>query len=495
MKTGKKEISKKNDLGILNLFIKKIGFLNKQTTIFGTKLPNLMLLGLAGVICMYIGAAGTISITTPWLVRGDTVQHIDYTWRLYNGNIPKWDDNVTYPPMVELKGQRSQSASANPPIFYMIHAPVIGPILDSGDWKVAMATGRAINIFLGVLCILVLAWAGWLYGGRNKVLLAIAVPAISVMTTRFLRLNYDYALEPLFVLLATLSLILNYKILQKGLERKYVLSLFALSIIGMSTKAPYIVFLAVNLLTVLLSIYIKNSGKLKLRKEMIRGAILCASVLATVVVAIGWFYFLWNYMTSGNLFDPHPKGYTGGREIKSLPDVLTHVRFRKLFYDSLAATTTISVMITSFSVAGYLTFKKGFIKRLYKNKPRFTAVSMAMLSLLGMLIVQIDFAVGIGAINFRYLLPAIFPIALMVSVGLLAFSRARGQLIAFSIFAMGLTAVYALSGPGLAAILHAGLENGIPKLVTILTLLLFAVGSIILSASFYLLTSSNKKSA
>lgn len=489
-------ISKKksNDKkGVFFDLVKKINkYIRSETKIRNHRIPNVLITGIFGVIFMYIGAAGVISMTTPWMVRGDTVQHVDYVWRLYHGNIPKWDDGITYKPFIEEKGPKPQAASANPPVFYIIHAPIVGPILDSGHWGLAIGVGRAINIFLGVLCILVLAWAGWLYGGRNKILLAISVPAMSVLIHRYLRLNFDYAVEPLLVLLATLSLILNYKIIEKGVSKKYIMLLTALSVIGMSTKATYLVFFAVSLLSVMVSVYIKNKSLKKMRKALLKSTGLCVVILSIVVVSIGWFYILWNYMTSGNMFAAGPNGYTGGREERSLMDVLTSAKLWSFFYANISATAVSSTVITSFAVAGYFTLTKAKIRRLYRNKSLLLALCMALLALLGMFIVQVKFATGYGSINFRYMLPAVFPIALILSTGLLAFSNIRGQLVVFAAFIMSVGSIYALSGPNLATIAAMSAANGIPKILPAICLIGLAIGLVLLSISLFV-ASNNKQ--
>ncbi len=457
------------------------------------KLPKMMLVGLLGVTFLYISVAGLVSVTTPWLARGDTVQHVDYTWRLWNGDIPRWSDGITYPPFVKLEGHKAEAASANPPLFYMIHAPFVGPLLNGGHWHKAIAVGRAINIFIGVLCIAVLAWAGWLFGGTRRALFAVAVPALSVLMYRFTRLNVDYALDALVVLWATLSLIFNYKILQYGLRRKYLIGLALISVAGMATKAPYIVFLLVSLLAIVIASLMHGKGSTP--RRIIKGGLISAGIFALVLAAIGWFYYFRNYKSHGNWFSSSPPGYTGGRKIQSLHDVLTNKKLWGLLYSDFSVSATASVVLVSLALAGWLTTTRKAMRDYLGDRARAIAIGLMALTALGTFIVQIKFATGIGSINFRYLLPAILPISLFLSAGLLAFKTTKGQLVSLLVLAMAASSITSLTSSHFHGLYSATRANGIPGVVVSLLLLLFVLGATCLGWSLFDLSKSRKTTA
>jgi len=205
-------------------------------------MPRMVIAGLLGVVFLYVSASGLISVTHPFFTgtNGDTMAHVDMIYRIYNGDLPKASDGIRYQPFIDLGGGNVyQRASGHPPLFHILHAPIVGPLLNAGEWQKAIALGRALNIFFGILCIFALAWAGWLFGGKRKALFAVAVPALAVLTYRFSRLNTDYALDGLLTLWTTLTLICLYKILQNGLRANYLIFLTLLSVAGMSTKICY----------------------------------------------------------------------------------------------------------------------------------------------------------------------------------------------------------------------------------------------------------------
>lgn len=459
--------------------------LAKPVIVRGKKYSRAFLVGILATICMYVGVAGMTSVAVPWLTRGDTRQHVDYIWRLSNGDIPKWYDKIQYPAFKEDR-VKFQSASANPPLFYMIHAPFVGPLLNSGHWQVAILVGRVINIVIGIGCILALAWGSWLVGGKHRELLAVAVPALVVMFYRFTRLNQDYALDALLLLLSTLSLITCIKIIQRGLNRRYMAALTLLSVLGMATKAPYLVFLVTNILTLM---YVAtDSAKHISKKHVLRAITLVSVLLFAVVVSIGWFYYFWNYKTNGGWFHSSPPGYTGGRPYQSLTTILLNGKIIQLLYAEYSRNILLSVALSATAVAGYYTLTVSEVRRYFRNHQARAVIALLLLAFIGTVLTQVKFATGYGAINFRYLIPALFPIGLFMAYGLLQFKNLRGIGVSLAAVLLGLSTFTALGGGGFRTLFRMTASNGLPYVFTGLLLISFVLGSIALVLSLYVLT-------
>ena len=467
------------------------------------RLPKALQIGLFGVVLMYVGVAGMISADAPWLVRGDTVQHVDYVWRLHNGEIPKRSDGIQYPVFVEHAGvSKPQAASKNPPLFYAIHAPFVGSLLNSGHWQLGIAVGRSINIIIGILCILALAWGGWLLGGKNRALHALAVPALTVLIYRFTRLNVDFALDNLLVLFATLSLIFSYKIIKQGPSTQRIVILALLSIAGMYTKVSFIVFLATNLLAIFLSVLVHSKQPWK--DKLIKASIPALLVLVGVLVAVGWYYYIYDYKVSGNLYTARPDGVTGGRPVKSFQDVITSSDLWGLFYRNFTRSQVISAFIAGFSLAGVLTIVHKNRQKLLQNQIILLTICVMALAVIGTFFVQMKHAVGIGSINFRYMLPVMLPFGLFLSYGLLYLKWTRGLIMAMVAIFMGLTSIGAYAAANHAyfgskipdklfgGMYTAGADNGVSAVVITLLLLAFIAGSVMFARSVFKLSGSQK---
>ncbi|MFZ2125761.1 MAG: hypothetical protein WA087_04230 [Candidatus Saccharimonadales bacterium] len=479
--------------------------LNGDITIFHRSFSKAVLLGITGVILLYVSVAGIISVSVPWGDLSDTQYHIDYVWKVYNGGLPNFNDGITYSPLV--RGGNFHATASHPPLFYMIHAPILGPLLNEGRWKEAIAVGRVINILLGVLCILALAWAGWVFGGAKRTLMAVAVPAIGTLMYRFTTLNTIFGNDVLIVLFATLALIFVYKLLKNGLQPKYIVALGLVSVFGMATKATYIVILGISLLAVTVAFILHGKGGL--RRRTIYGALISFLIAIVVTLSIGWFYYR-NYQSSGSWFKSSPDDYTGGRVYKSLQDVFRGIKLWELLYTNSSPAPYISTAITSMAVSGFITLKFKTIRSFYKkDRARLIMIIFMILVFIGLFITQIRLAVGYGSINFRYLLPALLPISLFLSYGLLQFKPVRGQLVSLAAITMGLMALLPFTSSSVIGklllsvkdtkgyfgkIFMASFNNGVPRIVTLLLFAFFIVGSTLLVISLFKLSGIKKQS-
>lgn len=474
------------------------------------KAPKWVIAGLAGVIMMYVGLAGTVSVVTPWwLGVGDAPRHIDYSWSLYNGDLPRYTKGLQYPVFNELRGEKygAQNAAKNPPLFYVIHTPVIGPVLDTGHWQAAIALGRALNIFMGVLCILALAWAGWLFGGKRKELFAVAVPAVAVTSVDFILLNQNYAIDVLLVLICTLTFINWQKLLYHGLQRKYLYSLGALSVLGMATKASYLVFLMLNLLVIMITVIIY--GRESFVKKFVKGTFISSLVVLSVLFFIGWFYYI-NYRLRGEVFKNTDAG-PADRPYKSFMTVIGHPRLRGMFYQEIAPTHFISATVTALGAVGILlSFIRTRFRHLMQDRKLLYLVLLLALSVAGVAATQIAWAIGYGNFYFRYFLPVIFVFGLVLAYGLLEIKRFRGQLLALILAVIAyvtLNKVAALSNVNsviteakstsgfINKIFVEASYNGISDIVTGFLLLIVPIGLGVVAVSLFVLSKPKESTA
>lgn len=483
----------------------------KSTTEKIKLLPKWTKVGVVGVVLMYVGLAGLTSAAIPWWIgKGDSALHLDYALSVYKQDIPRYREFVQYPIFHQLdKGYKTQiqRAAANPPLFYVMHAPIVGPLLESGRWKPAIALGRAFNVFLGVLAVIAMSWAGWLFGGKRKQLFAVAVPAVATLSFHFTNLNQNYALDVLLVLLGVLTTITWYKLLEYGLERRYLFSLLALSVLGMSTKATYIIFLGLSLLTVLIVAYIHGQGSKTQR--LVKGSIISAIILASVLVAIGWFYYYWNYKTSGKWYTGELPGDFSSRKIKSLSMVLTSSGLWGNFYERFTSYEVVSKAIMYVSALGIgVGVYRTRLRSLRKDRTLFIGTGLLVLLLLGTFATQISHSVGIGNYSFRYFLPALLVFGLFISYGLLEFKKLKGQLLSLALLAMIVTSVFTTAKldnikamvpeVGLTSNIYHKLDiavtsNGFPEALLVLLLLFIVAGFVATAVALFDLSGLNTK--
>jgi hypothetical protein len=376
-----------------------------------------------------------------------------------------------------------------------------------GELNKAIAVGRAINIFIGILCVLALSWGGWLMGGKRKANFAVAVPALGVMMYDFTALNLNYAVDVLLILLATLTMISIYKLLTYGLKYKYITALIILNILGMATKISYVVFLGLSLVGIAASAYIHRNesqiGKLNYKTKAI---ITIAGLLIAVILAVGWFYYFKVYKVSGSLLTARPPGDypPSHRTVKTLKDVFGTGQLWSLLYTSFSAIGSLSVALISFTASGIMTtLNRTKIRMLIANKLELWNIIILFLAVLGLFVTQIKHADGTGGYYFRYMLPALLPMGLFLAYGLLEFKWTKGLLVWLFSCLMGIATIYKLGSldstsfaiPGINNIVvslrfvdPALSKNGIPQLAGNMLLIVFLLGSVLLAISLYKLS-------
>ena len=120
-----------------------------------------------GIVLMMLTATTARSLLSPLFSSGDEAAHFDYAVQVWHGQRPVFEEGLQVqvpwgirPPV--------QWTSHHPPLFYLLLAPVVGPLYDAGTpWAAGMA-GRAVcTLIAGALCVAVVWAVRPLTGGRR----------------------------------------------------------------------------------------------------------------------------------------------------------------------------------------------------------------------------------------------------------------------------------------------------------------------------------------
>ena len=183
--------------------LKSLKNIKYKLNIIINKMPKDVFIGVISVVLIYVGISGIVSFATPWwLGVGDSPRHIDYAYAVWHGDIPRFEENLRIPAFNKLRGTQyqNQPASNNPPLFYIIHAPIVGPLIDSGNWKMAIAAGRAFNLLIGIITIITVSVLGWMLGNKNKSNYAVLGALFTAMSYHLVAMNLNYAVDILLIL-------------------------------------------------------------------------------------------------------------------------------------------------------------------------------------------------------------------------------------------------------------------------------------------------------
>jgi len=393
-------------------------------------------IGVLGVILAMICGMAIFASAVPWRGTTDAPQHLDYAWQLGHGNLPDFWQG-TQAPLGRPKS-KIQFVSHHPPLYYAILAPFVTPLLDDGHWVRATAIARVISIIIGVLCVLAMAWGGWVIGGKRRALFAVAVPAIGSSLLAFY-VAAEIMNDGLMMLFATLALVLSIRTVQSGIKTSYTAWLAVVCLGGMATKASFFGTVLVVFVTLFIAAWLHTKGTW-LQKLL---PAIKASAIITIVIAIGigWFY-VHNYQLSGSPFRNRPPGSAQNilpGKYETLPEVLTSPETWKMLTTGLYGRSwkilpRVGNQAINFwpSLLIILTVTYGAVAQIWKSRKKLTVIMWAIIGLLLLQFIitygqQIAYSVGYGGVNRRYLLPAWLSFAGFMAVGALYFKKLRGQ--------------------------------------------------------------------
>jgi hypothetical protein len=395
-------------------------------------IPALVRWGLLGNVILFVCVAGFNAVVLPWIGAADSRYHMNYMTAVFNGELPVSRSIV----------------AAHPPLYYFFLSRLVGPFLVTDHFTMAVAITRVVNIGFGVLLICVLAWIGWMLGGKKRVALAIALPGLSVLVTPFVRVAGDTYNDTLATLFATTTIAITIALLKSGPTWQLTVALGVVSVLGMSTRSTFAAPLGLALIALVLAHLMHGDGTRT--RRLARGIGSAAAVAVSVALAIGWFYLL-NQERSGSWFRSRPKVPFAGRDYKSLTDNLLDPDFYLVTMARLLGfrdwngwfpyNGTVSLALSAIAITGLIVWlaRGGTFTRIVSTTRNKVIVGYFVVLTAGLYAMQIQHATGWGNINLRYFLPGLVIIGLVLAFGTLAWPKLRGQLsVAFmSVLAIG----------------------------------------------------------
>jgi len=387
-------------------------------------------LAIAGVLISLLFGALLFASVNRTLGSADEGVHLDYAWQVSHGRLPDFAEGPQLPHIPrEAKLPKVQWASQHPPLFYVIEAPLVRGLVDSGHWKAATAAGRAGTIALGLLCVPVLAWAAaQAIGGRRRVLWGLAVAAIAAPVAPFVAVTGSMYNDTLIVLTTTFALAVAIFVLRRGLSWPGVAAAAAAAAAGMATRAHFIVTLLILLAALVAAALIHGGGPVLGR--LLRGGAAAVGVLAVTAAAIGWFYVR-NVRLSGSWTGGHPEWGIAhlGRSKHGLTDVLSMpdfwLNYRRLFFQPAGGLRWVGPALLGLLAVAALV--AALARRPWRRADVVSTAAVLVVAgqLAGTVATQAMHVTQAGGIAPRYHLPALLPIAIVLAAGALAWPRVR----------------------------------------------------------------------
>lgn len=375
------------------------------------------------------------ALLSPPLHTGDETAHLDYAYQVWTGHLPVFEDGLVLAPEAG-SVPPVQWAAQHPPLYYLVLAPVVGPLVEGGHVIAAVYAARGLNVLGAGLLVLVAAWAARRAFPASPLLAP--VTALVVGTTAWVARVGGSGYNDVFATLLTTWLLgLAAGAVRSGLTWPRTAGLIVVSALCLGTRLHTMVMVGVLVAAVLAGVLLRTAGLpgvrgATVRGEAVRAAVVALGVPAAVAASSGWFY-LRNVALTGSVTGGHPDWAAENldRVVRPVPEVLTDagVWTQLLAVFGHGRLPDAAVVLLLLVVPAALAAVAGV--RAVRNV-RLPAAERADVLLLvtgaaavaATLAMQLVYTAGGGSPHPRYLLPVIGILAMLVAQGLLS-TRSR----------------------------------------------------------------------
>lgn len=132
------------------------------------------------VLAAMLLSAGAALVQAPY-ATGDEAPHIDYAYQVWQGELPVFEDGLEHRPERAWLAPVQWTAQ-HPPLYYLLVAPIVGPLAEAGQPVAAVYAARAVNVLLSGVLVLVAHGAARRIcrpGGTPPVVVAFVVAAMA----------------------------------------------------------------------------------------------------------------------------------------------------------------------------------------------------------------------------------------------------------------------------------------------------------------------------
>ncbi|PZE68099.1 hypothetical protein [Curtobacterium sp. MCBD17_021] len=402
-------------------------------------------------VVFLLAASVARAFTYPPLNGGDEPAHFDYIITVWHGHLPVFEDGLTYRAPFGA-GVPVQWVSQHPPLYYVLLAPVVGPLFDSGHALVAVMAGRLASAVLIACAVPAAAWGAWrTFPGARRLPGAVAV--VTAMAGIVVQQGSSIYNDALYYPLVVLACAIAGAALRSGVGPKLLVAALLVGAAGMSTRLSFALWLIALVVAVLLAPHVRLGRLAGVPARIVAAAL---PVLAAGA-ASGWFY-LRNKRLAGNYSGRHADWGLQhmGRVESSVTDVVQSASFWRGTFgiyrgvvDPLSWSTywLLLLPLVLAVLAGIwvlvsrrrrVTHDAGATRSVARASVRAvrrdrlsTALVVAMYVVVTALLLatQVQYVSGGGAANTRYALTALPVIVVAMAAGLTAWRPLSGVLV------------------------------------------------------------------
>ena len=251
-----------------------------------------------GAVLFMVAASAARAFTYPPLNGGDEPAHFDYVVAVWHRQLPVFENGITYHAPFGATTP-VQWVAQHPPLYYLVLAPVVGPLFDADHALLAVLAGRLISALMAGGVVFAAAWAAWRCFPTAR-LLPGAVAVVTAFAGMLVQQGGSIYNDVLFVLFSALACGIAGAALRTGVTSRLLAGAAIVGAGGMATRLHFFIWLVALVVSLLLA-RTARLGKL----DGVWARVLAASTpVVAAAAASGWFY-LRNKQLTGSFSGRH----------------------------------------------------------------------------------------------------------------------------------------------------------------------------------------------
>ncbi|HKA84501.1 MAG TPA: hypothetical protein VKD21_11590, partial [Acidimicrobiales bacterium] len=252
--------------------------------------------GVFGAVLTLVSLALVPLLAAPPFLELDETGHVAYGVAVSEGRLP----SITEPADTGMPTQRdiAQRHGAQPPLYYVLIAPIVGAGSGSDAWAASVRGARAVSLLSSVVTVVATAAIAGLLVRRRRAETMVLAAGLTTSLALFVGISAFVRNDSLSLAGAAVALVGAFAALQRGPAPRWV----ALACLGsawtMASRFNGVILVGLVALALASSGYLWSAGSALARAG--RAALLGALPVASVIATSGWFYWR-NYRLYGDI--------------------------------------------------------------------------------------------------------------------------------------------------------------------------------------------------
>lgn len=378
-----------------------------------------LVVGIFACILAAIAAGAALAFSSPLFASADEAAHVDYAYQIWTGELPEFHRGLVIKPGFGVRPP-VQWVAQHPPLYYLIQAPVVGPLIESGHYVKAGYAARAVNGLLAGGVVGAVAWAAS-QAFRRRPQLWLAAALVTALSSWVALVGGAVYNDLLAALVATLLLGLTIRSLNRGLTLRREVLITVAAAAALASRASLVLIVAGCLgVLVIHRLLVTRSWR---RAVSALGR--CTVMGVAAIVPSAWFY-LRNERLTGHLLGSQPEWAAAhlGRHTRSTWDTLVDLNIWRhltsLFsygpWDPYLITVLLLWLPLALAVLAALLARGrsagGASLEAHLTSALIVGTALATVAM------QIKYTTGGGGANARYFLTIVLAVSLGIGYGL-----------------------------------------------------------------------------